>query len=62
MQPADEESSGAGGDGWEAAALRAVSAYRESDPQGWAEYVSNADDLPRTDALIVDPWEEARSI
>lgn len=43
---------------WQAAAIAAVTAYRESDPQGWAEYIDEADELSRADATISDHWEE----
>ena len=43
---------------WRAAAVAAVHAYRESDPQGWAQYLADADDIAGADAPITDEWEK----
>jgi hypothetical protein len=41
---------------WQAAAIAAVHRYREADPQGWANYLAEADELAGADALISDEW------
>jgi hypothetical protein len=41
---------------WRATAVAAVQSYRESDPQGWADYLAEADDLVAADAPINDGW------
>lgn len=45
---------------WEAAAIAAVRQYRESDPQGWADYLAEADELAGADAAVTDEWAESR--
>lgn len=45
---------------WEAAAIAAVRTYRESDPQGWSEYIAEADELAGADARITDGWANSR--
>lgn len=41
---------------WRATAVAAVHQYRESDPQGWADYLAEADELAAGDAAIGDDW------
>lgn len=41
---------------WQAAAIAAVHRYREADPQGWANYLAEADELAEADAPISDEW------
>lgn len=41
---------------WQATAVAAVQRYRESDPQGWADYLAGADRLAQADAPISDEW------
>ncbi len=41
---------------WRANAVAAVARYRESDPQGWADYLAEADELAGADAPIGDEW------
>lgn len=43
---------------WRNAAVAAVQRYRESDPEGWAEYVAEADELASADAPIIDAWQD----
>lgn len=43
---------------WRAAAVAAVHRYRESDPQGWSEYLAEADELAGADAPIGDEWTD----
>lgn len=45
---------------WEATAVAAVRRYRESDPQGWSEYIAEADELAGADARITDEWANSR--
>lgn len=40
---------------WQAAAVAAVQRYRDCDPQGWSDYVGQADAL--ADAQITDGWD-----
>lgn len=44
---------------WRATAIAAVHRYRESDPQGWADYLVGADELAGADAPISDGWAES---
>lgn len=44
---------------WEAAALAAVRRYRATDPEGWADYLAEADELAEADAPISDDWHAA---
>ncbi|MBC3192064.1 hypothetical protein H7X46_13410 [Pseudonocardia sp. C8] len=41
---------------WQAAAVAAVRRYREADPQGWADYVAESDEIAAADAPIGDEW------
>ncbi|MGH9055274.1 MAG: hypothetical protein ACRDYY_05325 [Acidimicrobiales bacterium] len=41
---------------WRANAVAAVRRYRETDPQGWAEFLAEAEDLAGADAPISDGW------
>lgn len=41
---------------WESAALAAVERYRTENPQGWADYLAEADELSPADAPITDEW------
>lgn len=41
---------------WEAAALAAVERYRADDPQGWAQYLAESEDVAGADAPITDEW------
>ncbi|WP_343599777.1 hypothetical protein [Mycobacterium sp.] len=45
---------------WRSAAIAAVHRYRESDPQGWADYLAEADELAGADAPIGDEWAPTR--
>ena len=46
---------------WRVSAVTAVQRYRESDPQGWADYLAEADELAGVDAPITDEWATAES-
>jgi hypothetical protein len=43
---------------WRAAAVAAVHRYRESDPQGWSDYLAEADELAAADAAIGEAWQD----
>jgi hypothetical protein len=45
---------------WRAAAVAAVHRYRESNPQGWSEYLAEADEMAGADAPIGDEWADGR--
>lgn len=45
---------------WRSAAIAGLRRYRESDPQGWADYLAEADDLAGADAPITDGWAKSR--
>ncbi len=44
---------------WQAAAVAAVQHYRQSDPEGWSDYVGEAEAL--SDAQITDAWDGSRA-
>lgn len=41
---------------WEAAALAAVDQYRANNPDGWADYLAEAEDLAAAEAAVTDGW------
>ena len=41
---------------WQARAIEAVRRYQETDPRGWAEYLTNADEMAASEAPVVDEW------
>jgi hypothetical protein len=41
---------------WQARAVEAVRDYRESDPEGWAGYLAEAEEGSKADAPISDEW------
>lgn len=41
---------------WQAKAIAAVQRYRDADPQGWADYIAEADELADADARVSDEW------
>jgi len=44
---------------WETKCIAAVARYRAEDPEGWAEYVQDADRQDMTlSAAVSDPWDE----
>lgn len=43
---------------WQATAIAAVRDYRERDPQGWADYIDEAQEWASGEAPIVDEWEQ----
>jgi hypothetical protein len=45
---------------WQAKAIAAVERFREEDPEGWAEYLAEADQLASADAPVTDEWSGER--
>jgi hypothetical protein len=43
---------------WEAQAIAAMDRYRATDPSGWTDYLSDADQYDRAAAAAVDAWAE----
>jgi len=41
---------------WQATAIAAVHRYHDVDPQGWTNYLAEADELAEADAPISDEW------
>jgi hypothetical protein len=41
---------------WQATAVAAVRRYRESDPQGWADYIAETEEWAAADGPITDEW------
>jgi hypothetical protein len=41
---------------WRAKAIAAVSGYRDRDPDGWADYLAEAEISAAADAPINDEW------
>jgi hypothetical protein len=46
---------------WQNKAIAAMRPYREEDPQGWADYLTEADALAAADAPITDEWTGGRA-
>ncbi|MEH1012537.1 hypothetical protein V6U90_05360 [Micromonospora sp. CPCC 206060] len=44
---------------WQAKAVAAMDHFRAEDPNGWAEYLAEADDWQTSEAPATDPWDEA---
>ncbi|MEV8518102.1 hypothetical protein [Dactylosporangium sp. NPDC051484] len=44
---------------WQMKAIAALDAYRATNPEGWAEYVAEADREDRASAPAADAWDEA---
>ena len=43
---------------WQAKCVAAVAAYRENDPDGWADYLGQAAGWDEANALVADEWGE----
>jgi hypothetical protein len=43
---------------WRATAIAAVRRYRESDPQGWSDYLAEAEESVGADAPVTDEWAQ----
>ncbi|BBZ48712.1 hypothetical protein H7H82_10160 [Mycobacterium heidelbergense] len=41
---------------WQATAIAAVRRYREDDPQGWADYLGEAEEWAGAETPIADEW------
>lgn len=41
---------------WRATAIAAVRRYREADPQGWSDYIAEAEEWAAADAPVTDEW------
>jgi hypothetical protein len=41
---------------WQARAIAAVRRYQETDPQGWADYLAEAEEFAGAEAPITDEW------
>jgi hypothetical protein len=44
---------------WQRQAIEAVNRFRQEDPEGWAEYLREAEELDAGSAQPVDPWHKA---
>lgn len=45
---------------WQAAAIAAVERSYEQDPEGWSDYLAEADELAPADAPVTDEWAGPR--
>ena len=43
---------------WEARAIAAMDAFRASDPEGWSEYLAEADQWDQVQTSVGDTWDE----
>lgn len=43
---------------WQARCIAAVARDRAADPDGWAEYLREADEWDRAAAPVTDPWDD----
>jgi phage terminase large subunit-like protein len=43
---------------WQARAVAAMEQYRAQDPEGWADYLNEAAELERADAVVTEEWNE----
>lgn len=43
---------------WEAQAIAAMDHYRATDPDGWADYLQDADRSDRATAAAADAWSD----
>ena len=44
---------------WQMKAIAAMDAYRATDPEGWDEYLEQADRADQVSAPAADAWDEA---
>jgi hypothetical protein len=44
---------------WQARAVAAVHHHRETNPQGWAQYLAQADEMADAEAPVTDEWADA---
>jgi hypothetical protein len=43
---------------WEAQAIAAMDRFRANDPEGWAEYLAEADQWDKAQTPVADTWDE----
>lgn len=43
---------------WEAKAIAAMDHFRATDPQGWADYLAEADEWDAAATPVTDRWDE----
>lgn len=43
---------------WEARAVAAMDDFRATDPEGWSEYLAEADRWDRAQTPVADAWDE----
>lgn len=43
---------------WQAKAIAAMDRFRAEDPEGWAEYLAEADQGQSLEAPVAEPWDE----
>ena len=43
---------------WEAKCVAAMEQYRATDPEGWADYLAEADGWDATSAPVAEAWDE----
>lgn len=44
---------------WQAKAIAAMDRFRAEDPEGWAEYLADAESWSAADEPILEEWNEA---
>jgi hypothetical protein len=47
------------GEHFQAKTIAAVERYRDEDPEGWREYLGEAERMEAAQAPVTDPWAEA---
>ncbi|WP_155838677.1 hypothetical protein [Arthrobacter castelli] len=43
---------------WQTTAIAAVHRYREANPEGWSDYLAEAEEWSSADAPVSDEWTE----
>lgn len=43
---------------WQEKAIAAMDHFRATDPQGWADYLAEAEEMDAASAPPMDPWDE----
>jgi hypothetical protein len=43
---------------WEAQAIAAMDRFRAGDPEGWSEYLADADRWDKAQTTVADTWDE----
>jgi hypothetical protein len=44
---------------WESRAIAAMDRFRTSDPEGWSDYLAEADRWDQAQTPVADTWDEA---